>query len=47
MNINQVGQIIADNCNCYYSIESVINEYGFIELIIDSVEPIQELSKII
>ncbi len=43
MNINQVGQIIANNSNCYYSIESIINEYGFIELITDSVEPIQEL----
>lgn len=45
MNINQVGQIIADNSNCYYSIESIINEYGFIELITDSVEPIQELEQ--
>lgn len=43
MNINQLGRIIADNSNCYYSVESEINQYGFIELITDSVEPIQEI----
>lgn len=43
MDINQLGRIIADNSNCYYSIETIINEYGFIEVLTDSVEPITEL----